>query len=109
MVRLLETPCSRSYRRARRVGRAQRPRDSHEVTLLASPVKTAGRSILLLLACVLAVGCGRAQRVKPPDLELMRSSVESWHQYIRWGDYRGAQKYIAPERRFEWLKGVLES
>lgn len=102
MDRSLETPSPGSYRRAP-------PTATHRTRFLLNALSTqpAHRLIALLLVCFLA-GCARGQKVKPPDLELLRSSVQSWHQYIRWGDFRGAQKFLAPERRFDFLKELLE-
>ncbi len=113
MDRLLETSRSRCIvaRDRRRRAAATRFRRPHEVLLSAPSPKPASRLLLLplLFACLFAAACARNQKVKAPDIDLMRTSLESWHRYIRWGDFRSAQKFIAPERRFEFLKAVLEN
>jgi hypothetical protein len=50
----------------------------------------------LLLGCVHAKPGGNPEMVKP--------QVESFHQRIRWADWRGASELIVPERREAFLR-----
>lgn len=59
----------------------------------------------LFLALVLAA-C--ATTSKKSNLEALKTTVESFHQLIRWRDYRAAARLIVPERREDFQRARLE-
>ncbi len=52
------------------------------------------------LALVLG-GCASA---KVGDLDVLKPTVETFHQRARWRDYRGAAELVVPEKRDAFLK-----
>jgi hypothetical protein len=63
---------------------------------------------LLAVLLALALGGGCAHTKKKPDPETLRPVVESFHQRVRWKDYRIAARYIVPERRQDFEKARRE-
>ncbi|MGZ3457481.1 MAG: hypothetical protein ACXU86_03140 [Archangium sp.] len=63
---------------------------------------------LLAVLLVLAIGGACAHTKKNSDLETLRPVVESFHQRVRWKDYRVAARYIVPERRQDFEKARRE-
>jgi hypothetical protein len=63
---------------------------------------------LLAVLLVLALGGACAHTKKNSDLEALRPVVESFHQRVRWKDYRVAAHYIVPERRQDFEKARRE-
>jgi hypothetical protein len=59
----------------------------------------------LLLVLVLGA-CATAS--KKSSLEQLKPTVESFHQLIRWRDYRSAARYIVPERRQDFQRARVE-
>jgi hypothetical protein len=45
---------------------------------------------------------------KKSNLEALKPTVESFHQLIRWRDYRAATKLIVPERREAFQRARIE-
>jgi hypothetical protein len=39
---------------------------------------------------------------------MLRFSAEEFHRFVRWGDMNGASRFLAPEQRLVFLKGVLD-
>ncbi|HYO58303.1 hypothetical protein [Archangium sp.] len=64
------------------------------------------RLLALLFALALSGGCAHTK--KKSDLEALRPVVESFHQRVRWKDYRIAARYIIPERRQDFEKARRE-
>ena len=56
--------------------------------------------VLVLGAC--------ATTSKKSSLEALKPTVESFHQLIRWRDYRSAARFIVPERREDFQRARLE-
>ncbi len=55
------------------------------------------RTFALLLFLTLAPACAHNQ--KADGLEALKPAIETFHQRIRWKDYRGAAEMIVDERR----------
>lgn len=64
------------------------------------------RLLAVLLAFALGTGCAHTK--KKSDLESLRPVVESFHQRVRWKDYRIAARYIVPERRQDFERARRE-
>jgi hypothetical protein len=64
------------------------------------------RLLAVLLVLTLSGACAHTK--KTADTESLRPTVESFHQRVRWKDYRMAARYIVPERRQEFEKAVRE-
>lgn len=60
----------------------------------------------MFLAFALGMGCAHTK--KKSDLETLRPVVESFHQRVRWKDYRIAARYIVPERRQDFERARRE-
>ena len=60
----------------------------------------------MLLVFALSGGCAHTK--KKSDLETLRPVVESFHQRVRWKDYRIAARLIVPERRQDFEKARRE-
>jgi hypothetical protein len=56
--------------------------------------------VLVLGAC--------ATTPKKSNLEALKPTVESFHQLIRWRDYRSAARLVVPERRQDFLRSRVE-
>ena len=56
--------------------------------------------LLLLGAC--------ATTTKKSNLEALKPTVESFHQLIRWRDYRSAARLIVPEKRVDFQRARVE-
>ena len=56
----------------------------------------------------LALGGACAHTKKKSDLESLRPVVESFHQRVRWKDYRVAARHIVPERRQDFERARRE-
>lgn len=63
---------------------------------------------LLAVLVLLTLGVGCAHTKKTADLETLRPVVESFHQRVRWKDYRVAARYVVPERRQEFERAIRE-
>ncbi len=61
---------------------------------------------LCLLPLIALVACAHAP--KSGGLETLKPAVETFHQRIRWRDYRGAAELLLPERREAFLKARAE-
>ena len=59
----------------------------------------------LFLALVLSA-C--ATTSKKSNLEALKPTVESFHQLIRWRDYRSAARLIVPERRVDFQRARID-
>jgi hypothetical protein len=55
------------------------------------------RLLAVLLCLTLGVACAHTQ--KAANLESLRPTVRSFHERVRWKDFRGAARLIVPERR----------
>ena len=64
------------------------------------------RLLAVLLAFALSTGCAHTK--KKSDLETLRPVVESFHQRVRWKDYRIAARFIVPERRQDFERARRE-
>ena len=53
----------------------------------------------LLVCCAVALSAGCAHTPKPGSLELLKPAAETFHQRVRWKDFRGAAELLVPERR----------
>ncbi|HSP80428.1 MAG TPA: hypothetical protein VLQ93_17990 [Myxococcaceae bacterium] len=62
----------------------------------------------LAVLLVLALGGACAHTQKTSHLQALRPAVESFHQRIRWRDYRYAARYIVPERRQDFEQARRE-
>lgn len=51
----------------------------------------------LAAACAVCSACAHIKRTA--DLESLKAAADTFHQRIRWRDFRGAAELIAPERR----------
>ncbi|WP_164006848.1 hypothetical protein [Pyxidicoccus trucidator] len=56
--------------------------------------------VLVLGAC--------ATTSKKSNLEALKPTVESFHQLIRWRDYRSAARLIVPERRTDFQRARID-
>ncbi|WP_163995827.1 hypothetical protein [Pyxidicoccus caerfyrddinensis] len=56
--------------------------------------------VLVLGAC--------ATTSKKSSLEALKGTVESFHQVIRWRDYRSAARFIVPERREDFQRARIK-
>ncbi len=45
---------------------------------------------------------------KKSNLEALKPTVESFHQLIRWRDYRSAARLIVPERRTDFQRARID-
>jgi hypothetical protein len=78
---------------------------------LVSPhVGASVRDVIRLLAVLLGLllGGGCAHTKKASNLEALRPVVQSFHERIRWRDYRTAARYIVPERREDFERARRE-
>jgi hypothetical protein len=64
------------------------------------------RLLAVLLVLTLSGACAHTK--KTSDLETLRPTVESFHQRVRWKDYRVASRYVVPERRQQFERVVRE-
>lgn len=64
------------------------------------------RLLAVLLVFALSGGCAHTK--KKSDLETLRPVVESFHQRVRWKDYRIATRFIVPERRQDFERARRE-
>jgi hypothetical protein len=64
------------------------------------------RLLAVLLVLTLSGACAHTK--KTPDAENLRPTVESFHQRVRWKDYRMAAQYVVPERRQQFERAVRE-
>jgi hypothetical protein len=65
------------------------------------------RSLSVLTCVLLFFAC--AHTPPPlPGLEVLKPAVETFHQRIRWKDFRGAAELIVPERRTAFERAVRE-
>ena len=60
------------------------------------------RALFLCLAPTALAACAHAPR--SGGLETLKPAVETFHQRIRWKDYRGAAELLVPDRREAFLK-----
>ncbi len=63
------------------------------------------RSLALLLALALS-GCAHS---KKSALESLKPAVESFHQRLRWKDFRGVAQALVPELREDFLRARRQS
>jgi hypothetical protein len=56
--------------------------------------------VLVLAAC--------ATSSKKSNLEALKTTVERFHELIRWRDYRAAARLIVPERREDFQRARIE-
>lgn len=76
---------------------------------------TAPRRSLMLLLLALAVGPlvgvsgGCVHKKVRPSVETLRSSAETFHRMLRWGEIRAAAQFVAPTRRTEYLRKVIDA
>lgn len=54
---------------------------------------------------MLLAGCAHM----PPDLEELKPTVESFHQRLKWRDFRGAAEIIVPEKRAAFIRGRVKA
>ncbi len=59
------------------------------------------RSVTFALLASFTAGC---VTVPQGDAELLKPAIESFHQKLRWKDFRSAAERIVPERRDAFLK-----
>jgi hypothetical protein len=64
------------------------------------------RLLAVLLVLTLSGACAHTK--KTADTETLRPTVESFHQRVRWKDYRMASHYVVPERRQQFETAVRE-
>lgn len=64
------------------------------------------RLLAVLLVLTLSGACAHTK--KTADVETLRPTVESFHQRVRWKDYRKAARYIVPERRQHFERVLRE-
>jgi hypothetical protein len=64
------------------------------------------RLLAVLLALTLGGACAHTK--KTSDTQSLRPVVESFHQRVRWKDYRLAARYIVPERRKDFERARRE-
>lgn len=70
-----------------------------------------GKSLLgtALFLTIFAGGVsGCAERQKKATVKELRDTSESFARHLRWGDYRGMAKFIIPEERLPYVKGILD-
>lgn len=63
------------------------------------------RLLAILLVLVLGGGCAHT---KKGDVETLRPTVESFHQRVRWKDFRLASRFVVPERRQDFERAIRE-
>jgi hypothetical protein len=56
---------------------------------------------------VAALGCLHTPKPKA-DIRDLQSSAENFHRLIRWGDLKGASRYLVPEQRIDYVKGIID-
>ena len=80
--------------------------------MASSSIYHLGRSLLgaAALHSLFAVGggIGCAERQKRATVKELRDTSESFARHFRWGDYRGMAKFIVPEERLSYIKGILD-
>ncbi len=54
-----------------------------------------------IAGCLIFAACATLGK---PDLEELKPSIESFHQKIRWKDFRAAADLLVPERRESFIK-----
>lgn len=59
---------------------------------------------LLVVAAALTWACAG---VKKGELEELKPAIESFHQRIRWKDFRAAAELVVPERRLEFIRARM--
>jgi hypothetical protein len=59
--------------------------------------------LLAVLFC-LTLGGACAHTQKATNLESLRPTVRSFHERVRWKDFRGAARFVVPERREDFEK-----
>lgn len=64
------------------------------------------RLLAVLLCLTLGGACAHTQ--KAANLESLRPAVRSFHERVRWKDFRGAARLIVPERREDFEKSRRE-
>ncbi len=60
------------------------------------------RLLAVLLCLTLGAACAHTQ--KAANLESLRPTVRGFHERVRWKDFRGAARFIVPERREDFEK-----
>ncbi|WP_434388250.1 hypothetical protein [Melittangium boletus] len=65
------------------------------------------RLLAVLLVCLLCGACSHTQ--KAAELEALKTTVDDFHQRVRWKDYRVASRYVVPERRKEFDRGLRQN
>ena len=66
------------------------------------------RLLAVLFVLVLGGACAHTNQKKPADEEALRPAVESFHQRVRWKDYRFVTRFVVPERRQDFERGLRE-
>jgi len=67
------------------------------------------RLLPVLLACLLCGACSHTSKKKSAsELEVLKTTVEDFHQRVRWKDYRFAARYVVPERRKDFDTSLRE-
>ncbi|QRK08488.1 hypothetical protein JQX13_52755 [Archangium violaceum] len=74
---------------------------------MGATVLRVNRLLAVLLALTLGGACAHTK--KTTDIESLRPVVESFHQRVRWKDFRFATRHIVPERRQDFEKALRES
>ena len=60
-------------------------------------------AVLLALA---PTGC--AHKEVRPSIETLKSSAETFHRMLRWGEVRGTAQFVVPTRRTEYLRRLID-
>lgn len=64
-----------------------------------------GAGAVLLIAA--GLGCLHPPKPKA-DISDLQGSAENFHRLIRWGDLKGASRYLVPEQRIDYLRGIID-
>jgi len=68
------------------------------------------RTVLGIVLVVQFSGClAHLAKPKPADLTALKSANETYLKMVRWNDLRGAAQLVAPERRIDFLKPIIEA
>lgn len=62
-----------------------------------------------LVILVFALNSACVTLMGQPDLEALKPAIESFHQKLRWKDFRVAAEGIVPERRQSFIKARIKS
>lgn len=68
-------------------------------------------AVALSLAACLSLPAtlgGCAERQKKATIKDLKNTSEGFVRRMRWGDYKGMTKYMVPEQRLPYVKGILE-